>query len=215
VLTDLVLDPATGVSIDPASARNLRYLDGTGPYLDGLFRGTDDLGSGSEVLLGQASSWPLIYHVSPHRWSLLDCIGLPGRACTVLELGAGCGSVARWLGERFSDVRAIQGSPARAALTRGHCRGLDSVHVYEANFSCLEIDDEFDVVTMRGVLEYSTVYHPAGASISAENAALANLRTGARALRSPGVMVVAIENRLGAKSARAPWSPCPSSRTSS
>lgn len=111
MLTDLVLDPATGVSIDPASARNLRYLDGTGPYLDGLFRGTDDLGSGSEVLLGQASSWPLIYHVSPHRWSLLDCIGLPGRACTVLELGAGCGSVARWLGERFSDVRAIEGVP--------------------------------------------------------------------------------------------------------
>jgi hypothetical protein len=96
----------------------------------------------------------------------------------------------------FSGVRAIEGSPARAALARGRCRGLDSLHVYEANFSCLGIDDEFDVVTMRGVLEYSTVYYPAGASLSAENAALANLRTGAHALRSPAVIVVAIENRL-------------------
>jgi hypothetical protein len=82
-------------------------------------------------------------------------------------------------------VRAIEGSTARATLARGRCRGLDSVHGYEANFSCLEIDDEFDVVTMIGVLEYSAVYYPAGASISAENTALANLRTGARALRSP------------------------------
>ena len=57
----------------------------------------------------------------------------------LLELGAGCGAVTRWLGEHFENVDTVEGSLARAQVARERCRDLDGVRVAAANFFDLEL----------------------------------------------------------------------------
>lgn len=195
-LVDFTLDPRTGVYLAPEQPKQVSYLDGAESALAEILDGVHDRSSASDELAEAAPDWPLWYHVSPYRWTLLDCLGLPGSAEDVLELGAGCGAVTRWLGEQFKSVTAIEGSLARAVLARKRCAGLTSVELHAGNFQSVAAVSKFDVATLIGVLEYSALYHPDPA-LPPKSAALDTLRIAFDALRTPGLLVVAIENQLG------------------
>ena len=183
--------------IDPAAPPPATYLDGVERELEALFAEARDVRSGSDSLQMAAGSWPVLYHVSPLRPVVLECLGLPGTARSVLELGAGCGAITRWLGERFDRVTAVEGSAARAALVRRRCRDLPGVDVFAANLFDVDAAEEYDVATLIGVLEYSALFHPRG-RVDRREAAIEALRIAKSALRDPGLLVIAIENRLGA-----------------
>jgi hypothetical protein len=101
------------------------------------------------------------------------------------------------LGERFGTVHAIEGSVERAMVARARTADLDNVTLFSANYSTLDEQGAYDVATLIGVLEYGHLYHPTTSEPRA--AALDNLRIAHRALREDGVLVIAIENRLGLK----------------
>jgi SAM-dependent methyltransferase len=151
--------------------------------------GAGDTGTGSLELQRAILDFPSRYHLSSQRANLLRPLRdrLRGR---VLEVGAGCGALTRWLGEQHLEVWALEGSRRRAAICRCRCRDLANVAVVCENFDDFATELLFDVVLLAGVLEYSEIYAGGPAAMLAR----------ARELLAPGgVVVVAIENQLGMK----------------
>jgi SAM-dependent methyltransferase len=190
-------DRGTGLRLAPDEATPARYLDGGEAHLAKVFAGARDLSVGSPELRGHIRDWVTQYHLSPSRTTIFDALGLHAGDARVLELGCGCGAITRWLGEHCGEVHAIEGSPARARVTQARCRDQENVEVYVGNYSELDEHDAFDLVTLIGVLEYGHRYHPD--SDDPHTAALLNLALARRALHDDGMLVLAIENKIGLK----------------
>lgn len=195
---DFSFDSSSQVYVSNVSSSSVRYRDGSEDYLAETFRQSADVTLFSPELRSKIKDWPSFYHLSPLRSTIFDCLGLQNRNLKVLELGAGCGAVTRWLGEHFSEVYAVEGSVERARLARQRCHDLDHVKVFSANFLDVEWDTPFDVVTLIGVLEYSSSYHPVhkGNPLQASLATLKHVRG---LLKDGGMLVLAIENKFGMK----------------
>jgi SAM-dependent methyltransferase len=198
-LSDFELDAASGVRVLGGAERVTSYRDGAEEYLFEALGSISDRSVGSPDVARLIHDWASLYHLSPYRSTLFDCLGLESLAGSrVLELGAGMGAMSRWLGEHGAELHSIEGSLARAEVARRRTEDLDNVQLYAGNYSDLAEDGTFDVVTLIGVLEYSHLYHPVHGDDPAA-AATANLSLAARALGDRGVLVLAIENRLGMK----------------
>ncbi len=190
-----------GYSFDPGSGVWMHKSQDHFDYSDGaelerqmlqILRGSQDLSCFSGELRRGIVNWPTMYHFSPRRHNLLRHLRIASGQ-KILELGAGCGAITRQLGESGGDVIAIEGSPARAACAAARVRDLTNVRVACGNFQEFESDEQFDLVTLIGVLEYAPVY------FKSENPMLECLRLVRSVLRSDGVLVLAIENQLGLK----------------
>ncbi|HET8949389.1 MAG TPA: methyltransferase domain-containing protein [Solirubrobacteraceae bacterium] len=199
LLRDFATDEETGIALPPQEVPPAGYLDGAERYLFERLPGVSDRSTGSEELQGLVHDWPTLYHLTPYRATIFDCLGLTAAGdARVLELGAGCGAITRWLGEHCGEVHAIEGDRERARVARARCADQDNVRLYAANYSGLEERQAFELVTLIGVLEYGHLYHPDHMG-DARGAALANLRIARRALTADGALVLAIENKLGLK----------------
>jgi GT2 family glycosyltransferase/glycosyltransferase involved in cell wall biosynthesis/SAM-dependent methyltransferase len=150
-----------------------------------------DLSSLSAELLSAGRDWVTRYHLSPLRCNLLRPLAnfLRGK---VLEVGAGCGAITRYLGETATQVVALEPAPARAAIAAARCRDLPNVAVVVEPLSRFRSRARFDVVTLIGVLEYATRF-------DGEGGAARWLARCAELLSDDGVLVLAIENQLGLK----------------
>lgn len=152
-----------------------------------------DVSVGSDELFGQANDWPTYYHLSPARANLMRPLEHNLHGKTVLELGSGCGAISRYLGEAGCELTCVEGSRRRAAITASRCRDLANVKVFNDNFQDFQPDQLFDVVTLIGVLEYSRVF------IKGEDPISTALALALSFLKPDGVLIVAIENKLGLK----------------
>ena len=198
-LSDFVVEPSSGVLVSPdRPLQTTTYLDGAEQHLLEVIAQSLDRSVYSQELRDLIRDWPTLYHLTPYRSTILDCLGFSQRETRVLELGAGCGAITRWLGERFSDVHAVEGSFARARVAKARCEDLESVRVYSSNFYGADFGQDFDLATLIGVLEYSHIYHPNYRN-RPKDAAVATLRVAHDALNDEGLLVVAIENKLGLK----------------
>src|SRR5262245_39115231 len=162
--------------------------------LQRIVREAADVSSSSLELRDQIEDWPSLYHLSPLRSNLLRPIAHLLRG-EILEVGAGCGALTRFLGEHAASVTAIEATPQRAAIAAARCRDLSNVHVVAAPFDLCPKTPSFDAVLLVGVLEYAPKFFesPVGDPI-------VRLLEAARAFLKPkGVLVVAIENQLGLK----------------
>jgi cyclopropane fatty-acyl-phospholipid synthase-like methyltransferase len=153
---------------------------------------TADLSVGSPELMATIEDWPTEYHFTDTRANLIRHLPLtPG--LRVLELGAGCGAITRFLGECGCDVVAVEGSLVRARCTRERARDLENVSVYCANFQDIAFNRDFDVVTLIGVLEYAPKF------FMGDDPIRSCLDVARSALAPGGTLVIAIENQLGLK----------------
>lgn len=212
-LDEFSLDVATGVYVIPYGKsqcqKDFSYSDGRSveSYILDTLRKTTDLTDGSDELARQVRDWPTYYHLGPGRSNILRCLDLPVNS-RVLELGSGCGAITRFLGEKGLIVEAVEGSMFRARITRERCRDLPNVKVYCANFNSLRLDNYYDIVLLIGVLEYAPLFY--STSNNTERVACLELLKLARsALKPTGILVLAIENRIGLKY----WSGCPEDHT--
>ncbi len=166
-------------------------------YLRRVLSGATDLGVDSPELQEKIADWPSEYHLSPKRANLLRAFDLSG-VRNALELGCGAGSISRYLGERGIAVDAVEGSRRRAELTRLRCRDLAHVHVVNANFNDLVLPEKaYDAVFLIGVLEYAQRFLPQAGT--EREAVCAVLERAQAALKDDGILVIAMENRVGLK----------------
>ena len=179
-----------------ASDQQARYSDGEAAERDMLaaLRSTADVSLESEELMEKVKDIASYYHLGIGRSAILRCLDLPVDS-KVLELGAGCGAITRYLGETFSSVLALEPSPIRAEIARERCRDLENVSISCTDARNEHFDSEYDVVVIIGVLEYAPVFiYPEDAP---RDACLRFLKLARSALNENGNLVLAIENRIG------------------
>jgi len=177
-----------------AEQQSLRYSDGDEQeeYLFSILKNAQDVSSTSQELIDSIRDWPSEYHLSLSRHNLLRPINI-NQSHHVLEIGCGCGSITRYLGETGAKVTAVEGSQRRAKITAARCRDLENVQIYCETLSELVVDTKFDYVTLIGVLEYAPKY------IDAPDPVKCCLELARSFLKEDGVLVLAIENQLGLK----------------
>jgi len=188
-----VLNPDTGVWSRPGY-QSLAYSDGddSESWLAQIIRQASDLSVLSRELSSHCHDWASLYHLGLARGNILR----PFEHCltgNILEIGAGCGAISRYLGECGGTVLSLEGSLRRAQIAASRTRDLDNVTVVAESFDHFNIDQRFDVITLIGVLEYASVF-------STDNdAALRMLRRIHDLLTPDGKLFIAIENQLGLK----------------
>jgi len=168
------------------------YADGGEARVLEVIRSTSDLRSTSSDLFSHARTWSERYHFSTARANVLRALELRSDA-TVLEVGAGCGAISRYLGETCAVVDSIEPMPDRAEAAAARTRDLPNVQVVVTTIDDVPEEPVYDYVVVVGVLEY------VGSGL-AEDTAYEEFLSAARArLRPGGTVIVAIENKLGAK----------------
>ncbi|BCR05179.1 hypothetical protein DESUT3_22480 [Desulfuromonas versatilis] len=175
--------------------QDISYSDGDeveGRIYD-IINNANDLGVFSVELRQHCTDWPSLYHLSRNRSNVLrPFVGLL-KGARVLEVGAGCGAITRYLGECGANVLALEGSTRRASIARSRTRDLSNVDVIADRFDLFSCGEQFDVVTLIGVLEYANLFVPG------EEPALSMLDKVKSLLKPKGRLILAIENQLGLK----------------
>lgn len=189
-----VLDAKTDVWCRPGFA-GMPYSDGdeVERRIAGIVSEANDRTILSQELRRHCTDWPTLYHLSGVRANLLRPFQA-ALAGDILEVGAGCGAITRYLGECGANVLALEGSPRRASIARERTMGLDNVAIVTDKFENFRFDRSFDVITLIGVLEYANQFNPD--LLSPPLAMLQKVRS---LLKPGGRLILAIENQLGLK----------------
>lgn len=185
--------PETGVWLR-SDYQGIAYSDGDHAenHLAQIVRNAKDISVLSVELSEHCHDWATLYHLSSARGNILRPFEahLKGR---ILEIGAGCGAISRYLGECGGDVLSLEGSPRRAAIAANRTRDLDNVTVLSERFDDFKTEERFDAVTLIGVLEYASMFS------SDPDPAYAMLKRIRALLKPNGRLFIAIENQLGLK----------------
>lgn len=177
-----------------SSNHNFAYSDGAGPeaYIESVIASSRDLSSSSLELEKRAIDWASEYHLSRARAQLLKAFHFDSSS-SVLEVGCGCGAITRYLGEKFREVVAVEGSSSRSRIARSRTRDLDNVAIVNARFQDLKFKRQFDYVFCIGVFEYSQMF------VDAQDPYERILQVFDGFLTRDGTLVIAIENQFGLK----------------
>jgi 2-polyprenyl-3-methyl-5-hydroxy-6-metoxy-1,4-benzoquinol methylase len=189
-----VLDGDTHVWLNP-SYKGIAYNDGDEieTRIFEIIKNATDISTLSTELRQHCTDWPSQYHLTSARANIMRPFEQTLKGASVLEIGAGCGAISRYLGECGAQVLALEGSPRRASIARSRTRDLDNIIVLAEKFDQFKSDHRFDVITLIGVLEYANLFTPG------DNPALIMLQRVRQLLKPEGKLIIAIENQLGLK----------------
>jgi len=192
--TGYVLSPSTSIWVKPGYG-SISYSDGyeVEQRIADIIAKASDITVLSTELRQYCTDWASIYHLSATRANILRPFHTEFRGVDVLEIGAGCGAITRYLGESGANVLALEGTVERAQITRSRTRDLSNVAVVADSFNEFELDKKFDYITLIGVLEYANLFTPG------DFPAIAMLTRVRRMLKPGGKLIIAIENQFGLK----------------
>ncbi len=147
---------------------------------------------GKEIDWYDDKRWPILCYFSPLRSNIFNWYPFRDGA-SVLEIGAGCGSLTGYLCERVAHVTAVDKSLIRSEINLKRHADNENLEIVVDDFATMTLAEKYDYVVVIGVLEYAAWTFPG------EDPADAFLRKAASFLKEDGRMLVAIENRLGHK----------------
>jgi SAM-dependent methyltransferase len=168
------------------------YSDGDAAenYIYEVLQSATDISSRSAELEEKIIDWSSRYHFSSSRANSYRAFNFKSGA-KVLEIGSGCGSITRYLGEVGLDVVALEGSNRRSAITRSRTRDLANVTVICGSFGKIKFKTTFDYIICNGVLEYVPLF------VESPSPADLFLKQISELLGNGGALFLAIENKLG------------------
>lgn len=188
-----IFDASKGIWSRPEYS-GINYSDGDDveDNIAAVINQASDLTVLSTELKMHCIDWVSRYHLSGERANIIRPFSglLSG---DVLEIGAGCGAITRYLGELGGNVLALEGTIRRATIAKSRTRDLPNVAVLAESFESFDCNYKFDAITLIGVLEYANLF------IKADNSTLAMLKKVKSLLKDDGVLIIAIENQLGLK----------------
>lgn len=175
---------------------NYDFYHGTDAYSDGeiedrileIARSRTDF---EEALMNE-NDWALLYHLSPIRENLLEWYDF-GKGKSLLEIGAGCGALTGLFCRKAERVVAVDLSRKRSLINAARNREAENLEIIVGNFEDIRIEEQFDYVTLIGVLEYSIYY------VSSPDPFTDMLKKAKSYLKPGGKLIVAIENKFGIK----------------
>jgi SAM-dependent methyltransferase len=174
--------------------RSIDYSDGNNAenFLLQTLKSAKDVSVLSEELIAACKDWVSTYHFSHTRANLLRPFkdSLTG---SVLELGAGCGAVTRFLGETAQEVVAVEGSLKRCEINAERVRDLENTTIVASEISEFKTVAKFDAVVVVGVLEYAAMF------IDSDDPHRELLEMTTQLLKPKGILLLAIENKFGLK----------------
>lgn len=167
-----------------------RESEASAQRLKGILKNTSDLTLLSTELKQHCTDGFFLYHLSSARANILRPFASTLAGSRVLEIGADCGAITRYLGECASQVTALEASWAHAEIARSRVRDLDNVTVLTESFDRFRTRQRFDVITLIGGLESASLRFPG-------RTPELTMLIRARDLLSPGgLLIVAMENPL-------------------
>ncbi|AZH31409.1 class I SAM-dependent methyltransferase [Paenibacillus sp. M-152] len=143
-------------------------------------------------ILSKDDRWPVLYHLSPYRYNLLDWYPFK-EGSSVLEIGAGCGGITGVICDKNERVVAVELSKKRAEINAYRNSDKKNLEIIVGNLNEVQFDEKFDYITLIGVLEY------AGKFTKTAEPYLDFLKSIKELLKPGGVLIIAIENKLGLK----------------
>ncbi|WP_419874603.1 class I SAM-dependent methyltransferase [Candidatus Pristimantibacillus sp. PTI5] len=175
---------------------NLSYYKGIDYYSDGEVE--DELleivrnYNSYDKILHNNERWPILYHLSPIRWNLLEWYPFDKEA-SLLEIGAGCGALTGLFCKQVNQVTAVELSRKRAEIISERCKDHDNLEILVGNMEDIRFEKKFDFITLIGVLEY------AGKYISGPQPHKKFIELVRSFLKPNGTLIIAIENKFGLK----------------
>ncbi len=147
-----------------------------------------------EEAVRERADWPTLYHLSAVRGNIAGWYPFTGTE-KVLEIGAGPGAITQAVVKKAGRVDCVDLSRTRSRINAYRNRDAENLNIYVGNFEDIEpeLDDDYDLVLLIGVLEYAGSYLNAGDPYTEE---LLRIR---HHLKKDGRLMLAIENRLGMK----------------
>lgn len=175
---------------------SLDYFQGDDGYSDGTIEVEvlDKLKAGmtSKEIIDGDKRWPIVYHLSPLRENILNWYSFSAEA-ELLEVGAGWGALTGLLCRNVKNVTAVELTKIRSEINYERNKEYENLHLITGNFHNVEFTKKFDYIILNGVLEYAASFSPG------ETPYTSFLKTMKGLLKEDGVILIAIENRLGLK----------------
>lgn len=178
----------------------INYADGSEKYIVNVFEKVRNIDndSSNNSFPKYIRDWPSKYHLSQLRTNVFESIkDIIENKESALELGAGMGAVTQWLAENCKNIDVIEGSIERAKANRLRNKFNSYVQIFVDDLSSMTFPKScYDLATLIGVLEYIPFYTNGE---SPEQACISFLKKVSENLAEDGLLVIAIENKLGAK----------------
>lgn len=175
-----------------------KYFDGSEKFLLDFFNKPQSQKLEEiDTLLNSNPAWNLLYHISPQREFLLEWYPFKQDGL-LLEVGAGCGALTGLFCRKLKKVYANELTNQRRRIIQKRFVDKSNLTLIPGNITEVNLQDEFDYVTLIGVLEY------AGKYIVVKNGDTLTpfidlLKKVKKFLNKDGHLLLAIENRIGLK----------------
>lgn len=146
------------------------------------------------AIIAKTKSWPIMYHLSEVRTNILNWYPFEKNA-SVLEVGAGCGAITGAIADKVNKVIAVDLSKRRSLINAYRNKEKNNIEIIVGNFNDIsaKVKEQYNYVTLIGVLEYGECYIP---EKDAYHVFLKKIRG---LLKQNGKVLIAIENQLGLK----------------
>ena len=175
---------------------NRKFYNDEVEYSDGsiedeileMVKNTDDV----ESILREDLRWPVFYHLSYLRENLLNWYPF-NKDSNLLEVGAGCGALTGLFCQKVSKVTAVELTDRRSQIIYNRHKDYPNLEIFPGNLNNMEFEEKFDYIILCGVLEYAPQF------TQTDNPHVDFLKKIKSMLSDDGVILVAIENRLGLK----------------
>ena len=170
---------------------NFKYYDGNDLYNDGIIE-EKLLSAYKDGVKSFSDDSDLFFYTTNIRQNIINWYPFKPKT-KILEIGAGVGPITGALLNTGNQVTSVEGSKRRASVIYERYKNYDNLTINCGNFNEMKFSEKFDYIVLIGVFEYARMF---SSDKNAFNKFFENI---IKNLKEDGVILIAIENKLGLK----------------